>query len=53
MNNRFRGSTVVTALAAATVGAFISVAVTSTASQSQDQTPRQAQTPFLQRIAVQ
>ena len=45
MKIRFRGSTVVTALAAATVGAFISVAVTSTASQSQDQAPRPAETP--------
>ena len=45
MRNRFRGSTLVTALAAATMGAVISLAVTSTASQSQDQAPRPAQTP--------
>ena len=45
MQNRFRGSTVVTALAAATMGAVISLAVTSTAGQSQDQAPRPAQTP--------
>ena len=45
MQNRFRGSTVVTALAAATMGAVISLAVTSTAGQSQDRAPRPAQTP--------
>ena len=45
MQNRFRGSTVVTALAAATVGACISLAVTSTASQGPAQAPRPAQTP--------
>ena len=45
MGNRFRVSTVVTALAAFSMGAVISVGVTSTASQSQDQAPRPAQTP--------
>ena len=45
MQNRFRGSTLVTALVAATMGAVISLGVTSTASQSQDQAPRPAQTP--------
>ena len=43
MGYRFRGSTVVTALAAATVGAVISVAVTGTAGQGQ--APRPAETP--------
>ena len=43
MRNRFRGSTVVTALAAATVGAVIAVAVTGTAGQGQ--APRPARTP--------
>ena len=43
MRNRFSGSTVVTALAAATVGAVISVAVTGIAGQGQ--APRPPQTP--------
>ncbi|RUA02830.1 MAG: hypothetical protein DSY84_03355, partial [Candidatus Neomarinimicrobiota bacterium] len=43
MEYRFRGSTVATALAAATVGAVISVAVTGTAGQGQ--APRSAETP--------
>ena len=41
MRNRFRGSTVVTALAAATVGAVISVAVTGIAGQGQALRPPQ------------
>ena len=45
MGNRFRVSTVVTALAAFGMGAVLSFGVTGTASQSQDQAPRPAQTP--------
>ena len=45
MRNRFKGSTVATVLAAATVGAVISVTVTSTAGLGQGQTPRPPQTP--------
>ena len=45
MENRFRASTVVTTLAAFSMGAVLSVAVTTTATQSQDQAPRPAQTP--------
>ena len=45
MRKQSRGSTVVAALAAAALGAVVSVAVTSTASQGQDQAPRQARTP--------
>ncbi len=45
MGNRFRVSTVVTALAAFSMGAVLSFGVTGTASQSQDQAPRPAQTP--------
>ncbi|MEE2636600.1 MAG: hypothetical protein VYE68_05120, partial [Acidobacteriota bacterium] len=41
----FRGSTVVTALAAATMGAIISIAVTSTAGQEPTVRPRPARTP--------
>ena len=45
MGNRFSVSTVVTALAAFGMGAVVSVGVTSTASRSQGQAPRPAQTP--------
>ena len=47
MRNWFRGSTIIVALAAATVGAVVSVAVRNTAGQGQDQgqAPRPAQTP--------
>ncbi len=45
MRNRFRVSTVVTALAAFSMGAVLSFGVTGTASQSQDPAPRSAQTP--------
>ena len=45
MRNRVRGSSVVTALTAATLGAVVAVAVSSTASQDQDQPTRPVQTP--------
>jgi hypothetical protein len=45
MRKRFRISTVVTALAAFSMGAVLSFGVTGTASQSQDPAPRPAQTP--------
>ena len=47
MGNRFAGSTAITALVAATVGAVIAVAVTGTAGQGQvqDSTARPARTP--------
>ena len=45
MGTRFRVSTVVTALAAFSMGAVIAVGVTSTATQTQDQAPRPARTP--------
>ncbi len=45
MGTRFRVSTVVTALAAISMGAVIAVGVTGTASQAQDPAARPAQTP--------
>ena len=45
MGNRFRVSTVVTALAAFSIGAVVAVGVTGTASQGQDEAPRPARTP--------
>ena len=45
MGTRFRVSTVVTALAAFSMGAVIAVGVTGTASQAQDPAARPAQTP--------
>lgn len=45
MRNRFSGSTMVTALTAATLGAVVSLAVTSTAGQSDEQTARSERTP--------
>ena len=45
MGNRFKSSTVVATLAAFSMGVVLSVAVTSTASQSQDQAPRPDRTP--------
>ena len=45
MGKVFKGSTVLTALAAAVVGAIISATVTGTASQPQGQPDRPAETP--------
>ena len=45
MGNRFRVSTVITALAAFSIGAVVAVGVTGTASQGQDEAPRPARTP--------
>ena len=45
MRNRFRGSTIFAVLAAATAGAVISVMVTGTASQGQEQVTRAPRTP--------
>ena len=41
----FKGSTVVTALVAATVGAVVSIGVTGTAEQVPNQPPRPAESP--------